>query len=468
MQARIENYLGRRVHFLGIGGSSMSGLAGLLHESGYVVTGTDRTKSHKTQALEEKGVLIFIGHRPQNIHGADLIVYSAAIGPDNCERQEAERLGIPQLERCELIGQLMEGKPFAVGVSGTHGKTTVTSMLAQIFMAAGVDPTIHIGGELDFIGGSTRAGSGDDFICEACEYHNSFLKFHPTVAIILNIDEDHLEFFKNIDNIERAFAHFAALVPENGRLIGWGDDFRVRRVMENAGREYITYGISEKNALRPLNLTYDARGRASYDAALDGEILCHVELAVSGEPNMLDSLAALGCAHLRGLDMQGAAATLHDFTGAHRRFELTGVTDGVSLYTDYGHNPAEIRNAVTIASLTPHRALWAVWQPHTYSRTKNLFQGFVETFDHVDHLLITDIMASREKDPGDIHSTMLVDPIRARGVDVHYTPTFDDAEAYLRQNWRAGDLVITHGCGDIDLLNEQIALHGDTSKEDGE
>lgn len=468
MQTRIENYLGRRVHFLGIGGSSMSGLAGLLHESGYFISGTDRTKSHKTEALAEKGIVVFIGHRPENIRGAELIVYSAAIGPDNCERQEARRLGIPQIERSQLIGQLMEGKPFAVGVSGTHGKTTVTSMIAQIFMDAGVDPTIHIGGELNFIGGSTRAGAGMDFICEACEFNNTFLEFHPTVAIILNIDEDHLEFFKTIDNIERAFADYAARVPESGHIIGWGDDFRVRRVMENAGRRHLTYGISDKNQLRPLNLSYDARGRASYDLAMEGEILCHVDLAVSGEPNMLDSLAALACAHLRGLDLQKAADTLLEFTGAQRRFEQTGVTDGVSLYTDYGHNPAEIKNALEIASLLPHKTLWSVWQPHTYSRTKNLFQGFVETFDQADRLLITDIMAAREKDPGDIHSTMLLAPLKARGVDVVYTATFDDAEAYLRAHWQPGDVVITHGCGNIDLLNEQIALHGDTPKEDEE
>ncbi len=468
MQARIENYLGRRVHFLGIGGSSMSGLAGLLQQNGYTVTGTDLTKSHKTDALVKKGILIFIGHQPENIHGADLIVYSAAIGPENCERREATALGIPQIERSELIGQLMEGKKFAVGVSGTHGKTTVTSMIAQIFMAAGVDPTIHIGGELDFIGGSTRSGSGEDFICEACEFHNTFLQFHPTVAVILNIDEDHLDFFKDIDHIEASFAAFAARVPQNGHIIGWGDDMRVRRVMEHAGRSYIAYGLSAQNAFRPANLTYNAQGCASYDAALNGEILCHVDLSISGEANMLDSLAALACAHLRGLDMDRAAEMLSAFIGAHRRYELTSITDGVSLYTDYGHNPAEIKNALTIASLTPHRALWAVWQPHTYSRTKSLFQGFVETFDKADHLLITDIMAAREVDPGDIHATMLVDPIRARGIDVHYTATFDDAETYLRANWHPGDIVVTHGCGNIDLLNEQISLHGDTLKEDGE
>lgn len=467
MQTRVSDFKGKRLHFLGIGGSSMSGLALLMAGTGYKVTGTDRTKSHKTEALEKHGIKVYIGHDAQNVHGADLIIYSAAIRPDNCERAEADRLGIPQLERCELIGQLMEGKDFAVGVSGTHGKTTTTSMLAQIFMALETDPTIHIGGELDFIGGSTRAGTGGDFICEACEYNASFLKFHPTVAVILNIDEDHLDFYKNIDNIERAFSDYAALVPENGWLTGWGDDSRVRRVLATSGRRYITYGAGSDNDLICENLSYDERGRGEYDAVYKGKKLCHVRLNVSGEGNMLDSMAAMAVAYIRGLDMEKAAAALENFVGAHRRFELTSITDGVKLYTDYGHNPAEIKNALKIAMLAPHDRLWAVWQPHTYSRTKDLFDGFVETFDGVDKLLITDICAARETDPGDINASMLIAPIRARGIDAVYTPTFDDAEAYLRANWRAGDLVITHGCGDIDLLNEQIMKRGDTNKEDG-
>lgn len=462
MQARVVDYKGKSVHFIGIGGSSMSGLAGLLMEQGYAVTGSDQTRSHKTDELETKGVKIYIGHRAENVRGADLIIYSAAISPENCERAEAARLNIPQLERCELLGQLMEGSKFAIGVSGTHGKTTTTAMLTQIFMALDTDPTVHIGGVLDLIGGSTRSGSGDDFIFEACEFHNSFLKFHPTVAVILNIDEDHLDFFGNMENIEKSFAAYAALVPADGWLVGWGDDSRVRRVMENSGKRFVTYGLGNDNDLIAKNVRYDPRGRASYDLYEGATLLCCVNVGVAGEANMLDSIAALSVARLRGLDMQTAADALHEFIGAHRRNEHTATVDGVALYTDYGHNPAEIRSALSIARLTPHKELWSVWQPHTYSRTRDLFDGFVETFDGVDHVLITDIMAARESDPGDINSDMLIAPIRARGVDAVLTRSFDDAEAYLRAHWHAGDLMISHGCGNIDLLNEQIALHGDT------
>ena len=464
MAANIFDYRGKRAHFIGIGGSSMSGLAGLLKEQGWIVTGSDRTQSHKTEHLVEKGIPVAIGQAAGNVRGADVVVYSAAIAPENPERAEAARLGIPQLERCELIGQLMDGYPFAVGVSGTHGKTTTTSMLAQAFLQAGADPTIHIGGELDFIGGSTRAGDGRDFICEACEYRASFLSFKPTVAIITNIDKDHLDFYENIDNIEAAFAKYAALVPADGWVIAWGDDPRARRVCESAACNRMTYGIGPDNMMRPENLSYDRRGRASFTAVLGGEALGDFRLRVAGEVNMLDALAVICAAHIRGLDMAKVSEALEDFVGAHRRFELTSETDGVKCYTDYGHNPAEIQNALKIAALQPHRTLWSVWQPHTYSRTKTLFDAFVETFDVADKLRITDICAARESDPGDIRSEMLLEPLRARGVEVVLTPTFDDAEAYLRAHWQPGDLMISHGCGDIDLLNEQIALHGDTPR----
>ena len=464
MAVSIFDFKGKRVHFIGIGGSSMSGLAGYLKDTGYTVTGSDRTRSHKTDHLEERGIPVHIGHAEENVHGADMIVYSAAIPESNPERAEAARMGIPQIERCDLIGQLMEGYPFAVGVSGTHGKTTTTSMLAQAFMQAGVDPTIHIGGELDFIGGSTHVGGDHDFICEACEYNASFLRFKPTVAIILNIDEDHLDFYKDIDDIEAAFAKYAALVPKDGWVIAWGDDARAERVCLNADCHSMTYGLGANCMLRPENLTYDEQGRAAFTAVLNGEKLGEFHLNVPSEANMLDALAVICAAHIRGLDMAKVAEALANFVGAHRRFELTSVTDGVKCYTDYGHNPAEIKNALKIASMQPHRTLWSVWQPHTYSRTKTLFDQFVETFDLADKLLITDIMGAREADPGDIKSEMLLAPIRARGVDAVVTPTFDDAEAYLRAHWQSGDIMVSHGCGDIDLLNEQIANHGDTKR----
>lgn len=465
MAANIFDYKGRRAHFIGIGGSSMSGLAGYLKQMGYEVSGSDRTKSHKTEHLEQKGITVYIGQAAENVRGADIVIYSAAIAPDNPERAEAARLGIPQLERCDLIGELMAGHDFAVGVSGTHGKTTTTSMLAQAFLSAGADPTIHIGGELDFIGGSTRAGSGEDFIVEACEYRESFLQFKPTVAILLNIDEDHLDYYRDIDHIESAFAKYVALLPEDGWCVAWGDDPRARRVCLNARCNHLTYGLGEGNMLRPENLNYDAQGFSSFTAVLNGEKLGDFHIGVAGECNLLDALAVIGVCHIRGLDMAKVAEALRNFVGAHRRFELTSVTDGVRCYTDYGHNPAEIKNALHIAALQPHRTLWSVWQPHTYSRTKTLFDQFVETFDEADRVLITDIMGAREVDPGDINSGMLLEPIRARDIEVEWTPSFDDTEAYLRAHWQPGDIMISHGCGDIDLLNEQIALHGDTKHE---
>lgn len=464
MLENIRDYHGRHVHFIGVGGSSMSGLAGLLLDEGYIVSGSDKTRSHKTDHLAEKGVRIFIGHAAENLCGAELVIYSAAISPENVERAEAMRLGIPQIERCDLIGQLMSGYPFAVGVSGTHGKTTTTSMLAQAFMSAGADPSIHIGGELDFIGGSTRRGQSDNFLLEACEFRESFLHFKPTVGIITNIDEDHLDYYRDIDHIEEAFRKYADLLPEDGWCVAWGDDPRARRVCLGSHCNHLTYGIGEDNDLCAANLRYDALGRADYDAVYHGKTIGHFHIGVASEANMLDSLAVVGVCHIRGLDMDKVAAALSGFVGAHRRFELTSTTDGVKCYTDYGHNPAEIQNALKIASMQPHGQLWSVFQPHTYSRTKTLFNQFLEIFDLADHVLITDICAAREVDPGDISSEMLIAPLRERGVDAVLTPSFDDTEAYLRTHWQSGDIMVSHGCGDIDLLNEQIAAHGDTKR----
>ncbi len=464
MVENIHNFQGRRVHFIGIGGSSMSGLAGLLQDEGYIVSGSDKTRSHKTDHLSERGIKIHIGHAAQNVAGADVIVYSAAISAENIERSEAERLGIPQIERCDLIGQLMAGTRFAVCISGTHGKTTTTSMLAQSFLSAGADPTVHIGGELDFIGGSTRRGDGRDFLCEACEYRESFLHFKPTVAVITNIDEDHLDYYRDIDHIESAFHKFAALLPADGWCVAWGDDPRARRVCLESACNRMTYGLGADNDLVAANVEYDALGRASFDAVLHGEVLGRFHIGVASEANMLDALAVIGVCHIRGLDLGKVADALAHFTGAHRRFECTSVTDGVKCYTDYGHNPAEIKNALKIAKLQPHGELWSVFQPHTYSRTRTLFNQFLETFDLANHVLVTDICAARESDPGDINSEMLIAPLRARGVDAVLTPSFDDTEAYLRAHWHSGDLMISHGCGDIDLLNEQIAAHGDTQR----
>ena len=455
---------GKHLHFIGIGGSSMSGLARFMLQKGCVISGSDRDASHKTEALEALGVKIHIGHSAENVCGADLVVYSAAIPESNSERAEAKRLGIPQVERAVLLGRLMSTFDQAICVSGTHGKTTTTSMIAQIFVEAGEDPGVHIGGELDAIGGGTRVGGGSTFIAEACEYNGSFWHFYPTIAVILNIDEDHLDFYKDLDDIEASFKRFAGLVPEDGWVVGWGGDPRVRRVLSSLKCRTRTYGLEPYNELRAEDISYDELGRPRFTVTLYGHPLCEVELAVSGEKNLLDALAAIAVADISELPMSRVSETLSHFTGAHRRFDLTSVTDGVRVYQDYAHNPAEMKTAIHIAALQPHNTLWAVWQPHTYSRTKALFNGFVETFDEADHILITDVMGARESDPGDVKSEMFLEPLRARGKNVDVTPTFDDAEAYLRSHWQPGDLVITLGCGNIDLLNEQIAKKGDTKQ----
>lgn len=452
----------KRIHMIGIGGSSMSGLAEMLAQKGFEVTGSDRDASDKTEALSRQGIKVSIGHRGANVEGAELVVFTAAIPYDNCERARARELNIPEMERAVLLGQLMEGYKRAVNVCGTHGKTTTSAMLAQTLWKLNTNPTVHIGGELPALGGSTLVGGHECFIAEACEFNRSFLHFNPTHAILMNIEADHLDCYGSFENLLAAFRAFAGKLPEDGYLIGCGDDENVLDIMNDVECNIISFGLSDENDVYPENLSYDERGRARCSVMLFGQPMTELKLNVPGEYMLLNALAVLACTHALGLDAHLVAETLSHFTGVRRRFELTGVTDGVNIYTDYGHHPTELKNVLSVAMKQPHNALWAVWQPHTYSRTKNLFNEFVKCFDGVDHLLITDIYGAREKDPGDISVPMLIKPMRQRGLNVDYTPTFDDAEAFLRAHWQSGDLVITLGCGNINLLNKQIQAHGDS------
>lgn len=460
LSPHIRDYTGKRVHMIGIGGSSMSGLAEMLQQKGYAVTGSDGTESYATKKLRALGIPVEIGHRPQNVRGADLVVYTAAIASDNPERLEIARLGIPSMERAALLGQLMEGYPRAVGVCGTHGKTTTTSMLSQIAVSAGLDPSVHIGGQLDAIGGSTRIGGGDAFVAEACEFNASFLHLRPTIAVVLNVEEDHLDFYRDIDDITQTFGKFLALLPSDGLCIGNGDDPRVASLMEGLSCAHESFGLNDRCDWHPERLVEDDTGRAGFDLAYRGEVRTHVQLRVPGRFNVLNALAAMAAAHALGASFEDLKRGMEAFTGAHRRFEHTSTVQGVRLYHDYGHNPTEMRNALSIAKMQHPGRLWAVMQPHTYSRVKHLFDSYIDCCRDADEILITDIFAAREKDPGDIHASMLVEAIEKTGQRVHYTPTFDDAEAYLRAHWQPGDLVLTMGCGNINLLNDQIAQHG--------
>lgn len=460
----IRDYQGKRIHMIGIGGSSMSGLAEMLMDQGYRVTGSDRVDGYLLNDVRGKGAEVFVGHRAENVHGADLVVYTAAIAPDNPERVEAERLGIPSMERAYLLGQLMEGYPQAVGVCGAHGKTTTTAMLSQILVECGLDPSVHIGGKLDAIGGSTRIGKSGTFLAEACEFRRSFLQLHPTMAVVLNIDADHLDCYKDIDEIEATFGQFLKLLPQDGLAIGKGSDERIMRQFAELSCRTETFGMGPENDWHPMNLAEDDRGYASYDLYYQEEPIAHVTMDVPGDFNVENGLAALAAAHALGADMKKAAESLSHFHGAHRRFELTDVVDGVEVFHDYGHNPAEMRNALSVARKRCKGRLFAVMQPHTFSRVKSLFDEYLTCTEAADFTLVTDICAAREKDPGDIHSGMLVEGMRAHGIDAVWTPSFDDTEAYLRAHWQPGDLVLTMGCGDINLLNAQIHRHEEERK----
>ena len=461
----IRDYRGKHVHMIGIGGSSMSGLAQMLLAQGYALTGSDNLETYATRALRDAGVPVTIGHHPENVQGAELVVYTVAILPDNPERVEAERLALPTLERATLLGQLMEGCGTAIGVCGTHGKTSTTSMIAQSLVQAGIDPTVHIGGSLDFIGGSTRTGKGDVFVTEACEFNASFLHLRPTVAVVTNIEEDHLDFYKDIEDIQQTFGKFLALLPRDGYAIGNGDDDRVRELLQALTCHTVTYGWREDCDWRPVNLCYDAEGRGSFDVSRHGKRMGHVTLKVAGFFHVYNALAAVACAYALQADLDRVCGALGDFVGAHRRFEKTGEVDGVKLYHDYGHNPTEMRNVLSVACMQPHNRLWAVMQPHTYSRVKRLFADYLTCTADADITLVTDIYAAREKDPGDMKASQIVEGMLANGVEAVLTPTFDDTERYLREHWQPGDLVLTMGCGNINQLNDQIHAHGDTVRK---
>ena len=332
-------------------------------------------------------------------------------------------------------------------------------MIAQVLMAAETDPSIHIGGSLDLIGGNVRTGNGDIFLTEACEFNLSFMHLRPEIAVITNIDEDHLDFFRDIDHIQSSFGAFLAKVPDSGTVIGNGDDVRVVSLFKTLACKTLTFGMNAANDVYASDITYNEFGHGSFNLMRDNQTLGHIALRVGGKFNVYNALAAATCAVSLGLDMQTVCQALSEFQGAKRRFELTGVIDGVKLYHDYGHNPTEMQNALSIAKLQPHNRLWAVMQPHTYSRVKKMLPQYFTCTRDADITLVTDIYAAREKDPGDIFAADIIDGMKQNGVHAVHTPTFDDTEAYLRDHWQPGDLVLTMGCGNINQLNEQMNEH---------
>ena len=443
----------------------MSGFAEYLHMKGFKVSGSDQHKSEITEHLVSLGIDFYLGHRSSNITpDIELVVYTAAISVDNVELMEAKRLNIPLLSRAEMIGQLMLNFTDSIAVSGTHGKTSTTSMLASIFVEAGLDPTVSVGGLLDSIGGNIRIGNSEHFILEACEYTNTFLHFNPKRSIILNIDEDHLDFFKDLQDIRNSFHLFAKKLPDDGQLFINGEIADYEEITAGLDCEVYTYGIADPtygNAgtvfdYSAANVEFDASGRASYDLYCKGSFVDSIELNVAGLHNVSNSLPAIAIALQEGISIDLIKKSLAAFKNSKRRFEVKGHIGGVTIIDDYAHHPTEIKATLTTARSYPHKNIWCVFQPHTYSRTKHLLKEFAQALSLADKIVLSDIYAAREKDPGDISSKNLADEIAKYGKEVFYFKSFDDIETFLLQNCMNGDLLITMGAGDIVLVGENL------------
>lgn len=375
-----------KVHFIGIGGCSMNGLAQILRGRGFEVQGSDSTTSPFTKRLEELGIPVFIGHDPKNVEGCGTVIYSAAIKPDNPERVRARELGIPEIERSVALGIISRSYREVIGIAGCHGKTTITSMLALIAENGGLDATVHVGGMVDFLHGGIRLGSHDLFVTEACEYVESFLTLHPTVVLINNIDNDHLDYFKTMDNIVNAFRKFVARMPADGLFVGCTDDSHVRQLLGEFGGRKTTYGLDLTNSpdYYPADVHYDELGCASFDLMHRGERLGRVTLHVPGQHNMLDAIAASAVALEHGTDIQTVITALARFRSVQRRFEYYGERNGVRVFHDYAHHPAEIRAAMDCALRTPHKKLFVVFQCNSFTRARTLFTENVDCFRGAD------------------------------------------------------------------------------------
>jgi len=448
----------KNIHCIGIGGVGVSAIAEILLARGYHVSGSDMKQSDLTDRLAEDGVKVYIGHHASNVEDADLIVYSAAIAEENPEVIRAREKNIPLASRAEILGVLMDDFRNSIAISGTHGKTTTTSMVSLILEHAKLEPTILVGGNLAEIGGNVKVGSGEYFVTEACEYRDSFLELRPRIEVILNIDSDHLDYFEDIHHIVRSFDRFAKNVPEDGKVIAYDANPFVHQVIKDIPGA-ITYGYNENCTYHIADVVFDENGMPEFNVHYQGEDLGRVKLSMPGEHNILNAVGAFACCHQLGVDPQVIIETLDKFTGTQRRFDIQGTTkDGVKIVDDYAHHPTEIKATLSAAGNIPHNKLWCLFQPHTYTRTLALFNEFAESFEDADVLVLAKIYAAREKDIYKVSSQGLAEEIMKKYPDreVYYFDTLEEIAEYVKQHAVPNDLVITMGAGDIYKVGEMI------------
>ena len=435
----------------------MSGLAEILLTKNFKVSGSDSRKSALTDALECKGARVFIGQKETNITSdIDLVVYTSAIHPDNPEYVAMKRLGIPCLSRAQLLGQIMKNYEMPIAISGTHGKTTTTSMISEILLHSDTDPTLSIGGILKSIHGNIRVGKSGYFVTEACEYTDSFLSFFPKIGIILNIEEDHLDYFKDIHAIRNSFHSFAALLPEDGTLIINGDIDNYAEITKGLSCRVITYGFSPACDYCADSVSYDELAHPTFTLKNKDMPDRVFALAVPGKHNISNAMAALVLSDLLSLKYENVFYALKNFSGTDRRFEYKGTLNGVTIIDDYAHHPTEITATLSAAKNYPHKSIWCVFQPHTYTRTKAFMDEFAVALSLADHIVLADIYAARENDTLGISSLDLKKAIEEKGHECFYFPSFEEIEKFLSEKCINGDLLITMGAGDVLKIGENL------------
>ncbi len=445
----------KHIHFIGVGGVMMSSLALITRLRGYTVSGTDRTRTALTESLEQSGISVHYEHAAEAAHGADMVVYTVAISPENPEYTYAKSMGIPCVSRADYLGYIMMGYVHRVGIAGMHGKSTCTSMCAQIFVDAGADPTVLSGATTACLNGAYRIGGKEHFIFEACEYMDSFLDFNPSIAVILNAEMEHVDYFKSMEQIRSSFGKYAALTGESGFAVVNCDDPEVMASVEQYVGGTVTFGIEHEYAtFRAVNLTY-REGYPAFDILLDGELFSHVQLCVPGKHNVYNALAAAACAHLCGICSEDIARGLHAFGGAGRRMEYKGRLNGAPVFDDYGHHPTEVAATLQGMAQMGFDRIFCVFQPHTFSRTAQLADQFADAFSAADRVILVDIYAAREKESKGISSAKLASRIKGNAT---YVPEYEKVAEMLAKEVMARDAVVVMGAGDVYRLFAYLPL----------
>ena len=448
----------KSIYFVGIGGVSMSGLAEILVQKGLKIQGTDLKPSASTMRLENLGIKVNYGHAYENItEDIDLVVYTAAVKEDNVELVSARDKNIDCVERAVLLGSIMDDYSRSIAIAGTHGKTSTTSMVSEILLAADADPTITIGGTLSTIKGNIKVGNSEYFVAEACEYHDSFLKFDPFVSVILNVEAEHLDYFKDINHIRNSFKGFAENTHESGYVVINSADAGMEFITSETKASVVTFGTDkEKSMWYPENIVHNPDGTNSFDIYFENRLMGRVNLNVPGEHNILNALAACASSTAVGIKMSSIIKGLENYTGVNRRFQIKGKFNGATVVDDYAHHPTEVKATLEAAQHVEHETLWCIFQPHTYTRAKALLEDFGKSFENADRIIVADIYAAREKDTGIISSRDVAEEIRKNGKNAQYIGNLDDIVEFLKNEVKHGDLLITMGAGDVYSVGEKL------------